>query len=89
MVLTAMGLVTPEFLRAKRRHAVVGMAILASVMTPGDVITLTVMMMVPLVLLYELSIFLSAGIARRRRQRQERERMAASTRPPEGTEKAG
>jgi sec-independent protein translocase protein TatC len=89
MLLTAMGLVTPEFLRAKRRHAVVGMAVLASVMTPGDVITLTVMMMVPLLLLYELSIFLSAGIARRRRERQERERLEASKQPPEGTVEAG
>ncbi|NJD20850.1 MAG: twin-arginine translocase subunit TatC [Gemmatimonadetes bacterium] len=89
MLLTAIGLVTPEFLRAKRRHAVVGMAILASVMTPGDVITLTLMMMVPLILLYELSIFLSAGIVRRRRARQERERLEASSTPPEGTVAAG
>ena len=88
MVLTAMGLVTPEFLRAKRRHAAVGMAILASVMTPGDVITLTVMMMVPLLLLYELSIFLSAGIARRRRERVERERLEANPQPPEGSVEA-
>jgi len=92
MVLSAMGLVTPEFLRAKRRHAIVGLAVVASLMTPGDVITLTVMMMVPLVLLYELSILLSSGIARRRRERQEREeqeRLQARAEPPEGTVEAG
>jgi len=89
MLLTAIGLVTPEFLRAKRRHAVVVMAIVASLMTPGDIITLTVMMMVPLVFLYELSIFLSSGIVRRRRARQERERLEAHPQPPEGTVQAG
>jgi sec-independent protein translocase protein TatC len=67
MILTAMGLVTPEFLRSKRRHAAVVMTVLASFITPGDVITLTLMMMAPLILLFELSIILSAGIARRKR----------------------
>ena len=66
MVLSALGLVTPAFLRSKRRHAWVAMTVLASFITPGDVITLTVMMMVPLILLYELSIFLSVIITRRR-----------------------
>lgn len=70
LVLTAIGLVTPEFLRSKRRHNAVIMTVLASLITPGDLVTLTVMMMVPLILLYELSIFLSAGIMRRRRKRE-------------------
>jgi len=83
MVLTAMGLVTPEFLRAKRRHAIVGLAVVASLMTPGDVITLTLMMMVPLLFLYELSIVLSTGIARRQRERQERESRESESREKE------
>ena len=69
VILSAMGLVTPEFLRAKRKHAIVGITVLASFITPGDAITLTVMMMFPLILLYELGIFLSMGIYRGRRQR--------------------
>ena len=73
MVLTAIGLVTPEFLRSKRRHNAVAMTALASLITPGDVITLTVMMLVPLLLLYELSILLSAGIVRRRRKKEKDE----------------
>jgi sec-independent protein translocase protein TatC len=40
--------------------------VVASVLTPGDVITVTLMMMVPLTLLYELSIVLSRLVARRR-----------------------
>jgi sec-independent protein translocase protein TatC len=68
LILSAMGLVTPEFLAAKRRHAIVIITLLASVLTPGDVITLTLMMMVPLILLYELSIVLSRLVVRRRRR---------------------
>jgi sec-independent protein translocase protein TatC len=66
LILSAMGLVTPEFLSSKRRHAIVIITVLASVLTPGDVITLTLMMMVPLILLYEFSIFLSRLVTRRR-----------------------
>jgi sec-independent protein translocase protein TatC len=67
LILSALGLVTPEFLASKRRHAIAGITILAAVLTPGDVITVTIMMMAPLVLLYELSILLSRVVTRRRR----------------------
>lgn len=87
MVLTALGLVTPEFLRAKRRHNAVAMTALASFITPGDVITLTVMMLVPLLLLYELSIFLSAGIVRRRRDKDDDEEHTIEA--PEGSVETG
>jgi sec-independent protein translocase protein TatC len=90
MVLTALGLVTPEFLRSKRRHNAVAMTALASFITPGDVVTLTLMMMVPLILLYELSIFLSAGIVRRRRAHEAANREVEPTiGPPENTVEAG
>lgn len=88
MVLSAMGLVTPEFLRAKRRHAIVVLTVVASLITPGDVVTLTLMMMVPLIFLYELSIFLSAGIVGRRRARQAAEK-EPTIQAPEGTVEAG
>jgi sec-independent protein translocase protein TatC len=82
LALSLMGLVTPMFLRAKRRHAVVLITVLASFITPGDAITLTVMMMLPLVLLYEFGIFLSAGVYRRR-EKADRE-YEASLEPPDG-----
>ncbi len=69
MILSALGLVTPAFLRAKRRHAIVIITVLASFLSPGDVVTVTAMMMAPLVLLYEFSILLSVVITRRRRAR--------------------
>lgn len=87
MVLTALGLVTPKFLREKRRHAAVFMTILASFITPGDVITLTIMMLVPLLGLYELSILLSAGI--HRRQNEEKPEYEPTIGAPEGSVEAG
>lgn len=66
LALSLMGIVTPAFLRSKRRHAIVLITVLASFITPGDAITLTIFMMVPLILLYEFGIFLSAGVYRRK-----------------------
>jgi sec-independent protein translocase protein TatC len=67
LTLTVMGLVTPEFLAEKRRHAIALITIVCAVITPGDVVTITILMMVPLILLYELSITLSRFAVRRRR----------------------
>jgi sec-independent protein translocase protein TatC len=67
LALTFMGLVTPEFLAEKRRHAIAIITIVSAVITPGDVVTITVLMMVPLVVLYEVSITLSKLVVRRRR----------------------
>jgi len=74
MILSALGLVTPEFLRSKRRHAMVAITIAASFLTPGDVITLTVMLMVPLFFLYEFSIYLSRIIWSRKRAHEKKEK---------------
>lgn len=78
LVLSAMGLVTSQFLRSKRRYAIAGMAILAALLSPGDAITVTLLMMVPLILLYELSIGL-ARLMERRRQKDESADDAALT----------
>jgi len=66
LILSALGLVTPEFLAAKRRYAIALITVASSMLTPGDVITVTLMMMAPLMLLYELSIVLSRVMFRRR-----------------------
>lgn len=86
MILSALGLVTPEFLKSKRRHAMVLITVLASFLTPGDVITLTIMLMIPLFFLYEFSIVLSRMIWRKKRAR---EAADASSAAPEGTVEAG
>lgn len=66
LALSVLGIVTPEFLAEKRRYAIAAIAIVSSLITPGDVITLTVMMMIPLVALYEVSIVLSRLVTRKR-----------------------
>src|SRR5690606_31403204 len=66
LLLTFLGLVTPEFLADKRRHAIAIITVVSAVITPGDVLTITLLMMVPLVILYEVSISLSRVVVRRR-----------------------
>jgi sec-independent protein translocase protein TatC len=72
LLLSALGLVTPQFLKKFRRHAVIGSYLVAAVITPGDLFVTSVMLMVPLYLLYELSIGLSYLVFRKR----ERNRLA-------------
>ena len=71
--LTALGIITPTQLRTYRRHAAVASFGAAAIITPGDLITTTVMLMVPLYCLYEVSIIASTIVFARR----ERRRLAA------------
>ena len=66
LLLSALGLVTPQFLTKFRRHAVVGSYLVAAIITPGDLFVTSVALMVPLYLLYELSIGLSYIVFRKR-----------------------
>ena len=52
------GLATAEAIRGQRRLVYLGMVVLACVATPGDVVTATVGLIVPLILLFELGIWL-------------------------------
>ncbi len=65
LLLALLGLITASTLRRFRRHAIVGVAMLSAILTPADVGTM-LMMMGPLVLLYEVSILLVAVVDRRR-----------------------
>lgn len=72
VLLSLLGVVTPEGLRRYRRHAVVAIAALAAILTPADVGTM-LLMMGPMVALYEGSVWLVALIGRRRARREARE----------------
>lgn len=79
VLLTMLGIVTPQFLSHYRRHAIVLCAVAAAFITPGSDITSMLALAVPLYFLYELSTALSFMIDRRRRRRaQQAERDAAS-----------
>jgi len=66
LILSAMGLVTGQWLAEKRRYAVAGMAVMSALLTPGDVLAATILLMIPLLGLYELSIVLARIMERRR-----------------------
>ena len=66
--LSRIGLLTPEFMRSYRRHAIVIFFILGAFLTPPDPIS-QVMVAVPLILLYEISIGIS-GYANKKRNKE-------------------
>lgn len=57
--LSKLGILTPDFMRKYRRHSIVIILILAAILTPGADPVSQVILAVPLVLLYEISIFIS------------------------------
>ena len=68
-VLSNLGILTPEILRKLRSYAIVLVFIIAAVITPPDVVS-QFMIAVPMLGLYELSILISAVIAKRRAKRE-------------------
>lgn len=67
MILVYLGLLTPASLRKYRRVALVLMAVGSAAFTPPDPISMMAML-IPLALLYEVSIWSSVFIARKKRQ---------------------
>ena len=63
--LSRIGLVTPKFLRDYRRYAYVIILIIAAIVTPPDVIS-QMIVTIPLVILYEISIFISKIVNKNR-----------------------
>ena len=59
--LAKVGLMSPDFLRRNRKYAIVIILILAGIITPPDVIS-QVICTIPLMLLYEISIWLTAKV---------------------------
>jgi sec-independent protein translocase protein TatC len=65
-ILSLFGVMTPAFMRASRRYALIIILIISAIVTPTpDMITMLVVAF-PLLLLYELSIFISAYIERKK-----------------------
>lgn len=62
MLLVKLGMVTPQQLRDARRYVIVGAFVVAAVLTPPDVLS-QFMLAIPLIILYELGIWLSGFIS--------------------------
>ena len=63
--LSKLGLVTPEFLRRYRKWGIVIILIVAAIVTPPDVVS-QVLVAIPMLLIYELSIYISATVTKAR-----------------------
>lgn len=65
-ILSKLGIMTPQFMRASRRYAIVIILVIAAIITPtADIITLLTVS-APMLMLYELSIMVSANVKRQR-----------------------
>jgi len=74
--LSAFGIVSPMAMGKLRKYAIVICWIVAAVITPGDLFTTTIMLAIPLYLLYEVSVAVSWVIYRRKARRRAAEELA-------------
>ena len=70
-VLSKAGIITPKLLKNYRKFAYVIILVLAAVITPSPDWTSQMIVTVPLVILYEISIFLSSRVAKQKLQKEE------------------
>jgi sec-independent protein translocase protein TatC len=63
-LLTRIGLITPDFLRKYRKHAIIVVLVLAAIITPPDVLS-QIIVSIPILILYEIGILVSARAARK------------------------
>jgi sec-independent protein translocase protein TatC len=66
--LSKVGLLTPRFLKKYRKHSYVVLLIIAAIITPPDVLS-QILVAIPLVILYEISIVISARVDKANQKR--------------------
>ena len=67
--LTKIGVVSSKFLKTYRKHALVLVLILAAIITPPDIIS-QIIVAIPILILYEVSIFISKIVEKRQLKRE-------------------
>ena len=72
-ILTKIGLVTPEILRKYRKFALIGVLILSAVITPPDIVS-QIIVAVPILILYEMSIYISKVVIRNQLREERRKK---------------
>lgn len=70
-VLSKLGLITPKFLKNYRKYAYVIILVVAAVITPSPDWTSQTIVAVPLIILYEISIFISKRVYKQRKKAEE------------------
>ena len=69
--LTKVGLVTPEILKKYRKYALVGVLILSAIITPPDIAS-QVIVAIPIIILYQVSIYISKIVIRNQNRKEKR-----------------
>lgn len=67
-ILTKIGIVTPEILRKYRKFALVIVLIISAIITPPDIAS-QVIVTIPVIVLYEISIFISKSVIRKQNKK--------------------
>ncbi len=67
--LTKIGVVTPEILRKYRKFALIIVLVISAIITPPDIAS-QVIVSIPVLILYEISIFISGRILKKQKQKQ-------------------
>jgi sec-independent protein translocase protein TatC len=83
-VLARVGLTNSKWLKEKRRYAIVGVFVVAAVLTPPDVIS-QLALAIPTLLLYEISIWLVAMTEKKYKAEKAAAEAAAGAAPPAQT----
>mgnify|MGYP001271103078 CR=1 FL=1 len=65
VLLTKIGVVTPESLRQNRKYVILGIFVVAALLTPPDIVT-QILLGIPLIGLFEISILASRAVERRK-----------------------
>ena len=63
--LSKAGIVSPDGMKKYRKHSFVATLVIAAIITPPDVVS-QIIVAIPIVILYELSIFISKSVNKRR-----------------------
>lgn len=67
-MLSRLGIIGPDLMRKYRRHAAVIILIIAAILTPSPDLASQMLMAIPLYMLYEMSIMVSARVEKRRKK---------------------
>ena len=75
-ILTKIGLVTPESLRKYRKFALIIVLVLSAVITPPDIVS-QIIVAIPILILYEVSIYISKIVVRNQKREERRRKSKA------------
>lgn len=70
--LAKMGILSPQFLRTYRKHALIVILVIAAIITPSDIMSMMIAS-IPLILLYEVSIWITAYVFKKQIDEEKKE----------------